>query len=164
MVPTSQSGAPLSASLLLRVAEAADGFRDGQPHWFLVERKAPHKLTPFDSETAANSALKKAGAAKAVVLGPFVTGAAPAAATRKRAKAQKKVRAVHIYYEGSKKATVLDASRVDAIFLTESAREKFVYPYYSRVSGVAETARRSKRSLASDDPVSYHLPWTDIYP
>jgi len=164
MVPKSQSGSPLSASLLLRVAEAADGFRDGQPHWFLVERKAPHKLTPFDNEAAANAALKKAGAAKAVVLGPFVTGEAPDAATRKRSKARKKVRAVHVFYEGSKKATVVDVSKVDAIFLSESAREKFVYPYYSRVSGIAETARRSKRSLASDDPVSYHTPWTEIYP
>src|SRR5262245_38981214 len=71
MVPKREPG-PLSASLLLRLAEAADGFRDGAPRWFLIARKPPHQVTPFESEDEANAALKKKRPAGAhLVLGPY---------------------------------------------------------------------------------------------
>ncbi len=166
MVPKSRSEPALPASLLLRVAEAADGFRDGLPHWFVVRRKDPHSVTPFDSESAAATALKKAGAAKFVIMGPFVTPPdAGVAGRKKKAKKKKKIRSILIYYEGSTKPNEVDLSTVDAIFLTESAMDKFVYPYYSRIRGVTDTAKmRGKRSMESDDPVVFHTPWSDPYP
>src|SRR5262245_14505889 len=135
-----RSESPLSASILRRVAEAADGFRDGKPHWFVVTLEAPHKAVPFDSAAAARTGQKKMGAGT-VVLGPYVTQPEPRPkklAARKKAKA-KKVARIEIYYEGVKKPVVIDPSKADAIFLGASALDKFAYPYYSRIHGVART-------------------------
>src|SRR5262245_61139632 len=129
MVQKGESGAPLSASLLLRVAEAADGVRDGKPRWFVVSRTAPYDLTAFEDEKTARAALKKKKpAADYALTGPYVAGGEPA--VRKAARKKKdKIKSVQIHYEGKKKPLVIDPAKVDAIFLSESAKDKFLYPY-----------------------------------
>jgi hypothetical protein len=159
MAARKESGTPVPASVLLRVAEAADGLRDGTPHWFLVSLKAPHRVTPFDSETAAERARTHSGKTRFAVLGPYLTKAPPSPAGARRKK--RKIRSVQIFYEGEKKPVEVDLSRVDAIFLSESALDKFVYPYLSRVHGVAATARMRTTHLATGEPLSFHMPWSD---
>ncbi|MGH7471614.1 MAG: hypothetical protein ACRENP_26980 [Longimicrobiales bacterium] len=141
------------------MAEAADGLRDGKAHWFLVSLKAPHSVTPFDSAKEADKALAKRGGGKFAVLGPYLTRSEPAPKGARRA--QRKIRSVLIYYEGEKKPVKVDLKKVDAIFLSESALDKFVYPYMSRVHGVPETARMREAFMTEGEPVSFHMPWTD---
>jgi hypothetical protein len=159
MVPKKASEKALPASLLRRVAEAADGLRDGRPHWFLVSLKAPHSAVPFDSAKAADKALAKRGRGKFALLGPYLTKPEPAPKAARRKK--RKVRSVLIYYEGEKKPVEVDLAKVDAIFLSESALDKFVYPYFSRVHGVEQTARMRNSFMTEDEPVSFHMPWSD---
>ena len=162
MVPAKESETPLSASVLLRVAEAADGLRDGKPHWFLVSKKAPHSVKPFDSAKAAERARAKAGKTRFMVLGPYLTK--PKEGPKKkngRARPKKKIRSIVIYYEGQKKPVRLDPARVDAIFLSQSALDKFAYPYYARVHGVEETARLRRMQLSSEEGFEGHTPWTE---
>jgi hypothetical protein len=160
MVRRTDSETPLPASLLLRVAEAADGLRDGLPHWFVVSRKAPHSVTPFDSSARADRERDRLGRSKYVVLGPYQTPPHPAPRGARRKK--RKIRSVLIYFEGEKKPVKVDPARVDAIFLSAAALDKFAYPYYSRVHGVAEAAKMRARHLAeADAPLVFHAPWTE---
>jgi hypothetical protein len=161
MVPKSEN-APLSASLLLRLAEAVDGYRDGVPRWFLIARQPPHHVSPFPSEDEANAALKeKKPAGSFVVLGPYVAGPEAGAQSVRKKKPKKRIKSIQIHYEGSKKPVELDPSKVDAIFLSASSLDKFVYPYYSRVSGVDQAARMRERHMSADEePSFFHEPWS----
>ncbi|MGH8435557.1 MAG: hypothetical protein ACRERX_14035, partial [Pseudomonas sp.] len=159
MVRGKESDTLLSAPILLRVAEAADGLRDGKPHWFLVSRRAPHSVKPFDSARAAERALVKAGRRKFMVLGPYLTRPKDGPKNG-RTKPKKKIRSVEIYIEGVRKPVKLDPAKVDAIFLSQSALDKFAYPYYTRVHGPGEAARLRRTQLSSEDPFVGHTPWT----
>jgi hypothetical protein len=99
-------------------------------------------------------------------MGPFVAGT-PAVARRARKKKAKKVKSIQIYYEGQSKPEEVDLSRVDAIFLSAAALDKFMYPYYSRVRGVRGAMKmRDAHFGDSEDPppVVYHEPWSSTDP
>ena len=63
---------PMSAGLARVLAETADGFRDGQPHWIVANPRYPYRVSGvFPSEAAARASLAPGGVD--LVFGPWVT-------------------------------------------------------------------------------------------
>lgn len=94
------------------LAETADGTRDEE--WALVyqDRKELKLKKPWEVESGKDEELCRIS-------------------TPSRQPDRRKVRAVRLYVEGSPEPIVLEANEGwDAVFWTESAVEKFLYPYY----------------------------------
>ena len=64
--------APMSAGLARVLAETADGFRDGQPHWIVVSPRYPYRVSGvYSSESAARASLVPGQGD--LVSGPWIT-------------------------------------------------------------------------------------------
>jgi hypothetical protein len=110
---------------------------------FLVaDYRFPHNVAgPFDTYAQARRVLADSGATFAV-FGPYVTRREPGADSATRVVAVR----VTIESPGGRRRTVdVDPTKVDALFFTMSAVDKFVIPYYSRIYGpeYAELLRTS---------------------
>ncbi len=124
-----------SASLLRRLAEAADGFRDGEPHWVAIHRKGQqghHKvLGVFKSFDEARDVVQKEGLEYAV-FGPFVTVDDP---PDQSSSAEDVVEVIVKQKNGVEKRFSPDS--VDALFWSLAAFDKFIAPYLTSVDGSA---------------------------
>lgn len=142
----------LSASLLKRLAEAADGFRDGREIWCVAATKFPHELEVFFSEVEAD-ALCKVRTKTHSVFGPFKTGSETA---RLAVRPEIIEISVTIKEGGKTKQVKVDPKEVDCLFWSESAVDKFVIPYYARLYGVEHAAKMRKTFAAERKALSGH--------
>ncbi|MGH7574828.1 MAG: hypothetical protein ACREM1_06845 [Longimicrobiales bacterium] len=126
----------MPASLLKRVAEAAAGLRDGRRVWFVAQREFPHALEAFHDEGQADAAVETSDGRR-VKVGPCLTPDDRAG--------RKRVEWIKVKLEGSEKPVELDPEKVDALFFSRSALDKFFYPYYTALYGPEEAARMCKR-------------------
>lgn len=132
-----QDTMPESASLLRRLAEAADGFRDGQNRFVVAALQFPHNvLGVFLTEAQADSiaADSTTGEIQYRTFGPYRT--APEANVSPEVD---DVDSVVAYYSNGGQQT-FEGSKYDALFWGMPAFDKFVAPYLTSVSGVAYAA------------------------
>lgn len=124
----------ISAPLLRRLSAAADGHRDGKEHFFTAQLEPDangdfHIKGPF---TAAAAAAIPAVPGRAV-FGPYVTKDPPAFV-------QKPIRKITVELDDNTTFDV-DPEKIDALFWSTSAIDKFMVPHYERFSS-REVAQR----------------------
>jgi hypothetical protein len=156
----------ISAGLLARIAEAADGARTGANAWFVARYEYDDEFGydvrgKFWTEAKADNWAADLTAKHGVqygVFGPFVTEKdvpVPDAGN---------VTEIVLRWEtpsGQKKELILPAKGCDAIFWSRSAMEKFLLPYYVALGGEREQKRLMKRITAAGTVASIHLPSTE---
>jgi hypothetical protein len=124
-----------SASLLKRLAEAADGFRDGQPKFVVAAVEFPHKvLGVFDDSLPADSIAQDSSTSSLHFkrFGPYVTVLEPGVDTL-----LDNVDSVVVYHRGGAPPKRYLGEDYDALFWGLPAFDKFVAPYLTQVSGAA---------------------------
>jgi hypothetical protein len=154
-----ESGNAGPASLWRRLAEAADGFRDGKDKWVVLDRKFPHKvLDVFDTEAAADSARTQAIASTGVSyekFGPFNTINDPPYEGD-----TDPVDSVVVYRKSGREA--YSGTKYDAVIWGLPAFDKFIAPYLTYVSGVKYAAeqredyRQGKSTLVHSTEVAHY--------
>ena len=147
---------PISAQLARRLGEAADGFRDGQYHYFLTKPEFPFDLISAQGSYNVEEALHNArtllseknraieGAESQFILaGPFKTTVESGLAID--------FDHIELRYIKGEVAVREDivGKDVDAIVLSLSALDKFFLPYYARLYG-AEKAADLRQKVAID--------------
>jgi hypothetical protein len=146
-----QDTTAVPASLLRVLAEAADVHRTGRPVFLVADRRFPHHVIGhLDSRPKALQMQSDSGASYYGVFGPFVTPAdsAPSDAM--------KLTSVRLTFKTAKGATQtkdIDPKQVDALFMSMSAVDKFMIPYYAQIYGPDYAAR-----LRDDVSVAYKVP------
>ena len=143
------SSKPLSASLLKRLGEAADGYRDGREVWCVAATKFPHDLEVFFSESEANKYHSDHTRTHSV-FGPFKTGSEVSASSEVGEVVEI---TVTIKVAGKKKDVKIDPKKIDCLFWSESAIDKFVFPYYAQLFGVEHAAKMRKQSFGQGGPI-----------
>lgn len=152
---------PISAHLARRIAEAADGLRDGKTYYFVSKKYFPFYVEAYGGATS-TEALAAAEAAlaeknllipdhkeKYTINGPFLT-------IEEHGYAPESYDHIEVRYlkdgEGDEKIVTksifLDPG-TDAIVLSLSAFDKFFLPYYTRLLG-AEVALDFRSKVAVD--------------
>ncbi len=138
---------PLSAALLRRLGEAADGYRTGRPIYVVACYDHPRDdLRIFDHEADALEHLSQAGD-RFGMFGPFVTHGAGADGL---------VREVAITLraaDGSERVARLDGREYDAFLWSASAIDKFAVPYYAATAGI--DAATEMRQRCTQGPVCW---------
>ena len=130
----------VSATLLRRLAEAIDGYRDGKRHWFVVkDGKRIMMRGPFSSAAAAGRDKRAAGPGYRV-FGPYRMANDGGAAAIKVVVTSRK--------GGHEWTRTYYPPDVDAIVFTMSAYDKFIAPYYANIDGLDE-ARRKRHALSA---------------
>jgi len=153
-----------SATLLRRLAEAADGYRDGMDRYVAADRnfhltRHGHKvagvfLTRQEAEAAAGQANNVEAGARYSVFGPFRTMRDVVTET-----AEDVVSVTVLMKNG--KTKVYSADSVDALFWSLPAFDKFVAPYLTSVAGPEyaweqrELYRQGKSPLANSQGVPH---------
>lgn len=139
------AAAPATASLLRRVAEAADGFRDGIPRYVVANQVHPHNvLGAFLTRAQADDSLASVRAsdpgryASYEVFGPYTAVEDPPMVA---ADTTEEVLEVVVTYRGGRTSRY-KGDEVDAIFWGLPAFDKFVAPYLTSVSGVRYAAEQ----------------------
>jgi hypothetical protein len=144
---------PKSASLLRRLAEAADGFRDGKPRWVAIHRKGQeghHKvLGVFRTYEEAAFKARTAGPEYAV-FGPFVTVDDPPDQSSTETDV---VEVIVRQKNGMEKRYSADS--VDALFWSLAAFDKFIAPYLTSVDGVRYAAEQRELYRIGKSPLAY---------
>ena len=165
---------PLSAALLRRLGEAADGFRTGRPIYVVACYDDPREdLRVFECEADALEHLTRAGD-RFGMFGPFATPAdrsvsggplrevAVTPGTRSVRAGEVAEVAVTIRAESGEERTVrLDGREHDALFWTASAIDKFAVPYYAHVQGAEFAAELRRRVMAGPVCAIVHLPHSE---
>jgi len=158
---------PLSAGMLRRIAEAADGYRTGHNVWFVINETAPYEIVGVFTEPPG------AAARGTRVVGPYLTEpdfgnpamfvpVPHAPPTRygfdsllywrlpREPLAMQEIDSIVItaFRRGGEAWRGSRPGRdIDAVFFTLAANDKFVFPYYARVSGLEPTMRMRERLL-----------------
>ncbi|MEO6057404.1 MAG: hypothetical protein ABIQ49_11235 [Gemmatimonadales bacterium] len=156
--PTATSvPAAVPASLLRRVAEAADGLRDGNEWYVVADRAFPHAiLGVFPTSAAAVDSVARAAGTEWEVFGPFKTTENP---PYEAAHADDVIEVIVVTSQGQKH---YDGTRIDAIFWGLTAFDKFVAPYLTAVGGVRYAAeqrelyRQGKSPLANSKAIPHY--------
>lgn len=152
-----QDTLPKPATLVRRLAEAADGYRDGKNRFVVASRRFPHDvrgvfLTPFEARVE----VIRAGADYGV-FGPFQTLDDPLDMV---STPDKRVAEVIVIYRNGKQRRY-GADSVDAIFWGLAAFDKFVAPYLTSVYGAAyaaeqrEAYRRGKSEWVNSEQIAH---------
>ena len=153
-------GKPMRASLVSRLAEAADGIRTGNDIWFIA-RPDPHPDTRhevkghFNTEQDAITA-KTAHGSNFEVYGPFHTPKDP---DYDRTETIEKV-VLHMkpLGGGATRELCLSGQDYDAVFWSMAAVDKFVVPYYVSMADLDEAARLRKDFGTVTTVALIHLP------
>jgi hypothetical protein len=126
-----------SSFLLKRLAQAADGYRDGKDRYVVAGLEFPHKVIGVFLTKAGADSLAADSTTEArsfATFGPFRTALEPGIAAE-----VDNVDSVVVYYlEGD--PSVYHGETVDALFWGISAFDLFVAPYLTRVYGAAYAA------------------------
>ncbi len=145
---------PESASLLRRLAEAADGYRDGRETYVVADRKPRHKvLGVFRSGAEAEAECRRNRNQEGTdydVFGPYRTTEV-AAVTYDSLEA---VDSVIVITKGGKRKTY-DGDTVDALFWGLSAFDKFIAPYLTVVYDAEYAAEQRKLYRENRSPLAH---------
>jgi hypothetical protein len=143
----------LPASLAKRVAEAANGLRNGRDVWFVVRQEFPHPLTEYYSEEEADTDLNSRGPGYRK-MGPYRTAAD---CPHKPA-----IEWIKVKVQGEKERE-FRPENVDALFFSVAALDKFFYPYYTALYGAEKAADMRKKYTATSNTASIvcHDPISD---
>jgi len=138
--PSPPSATAEPASLLRRIAEAADGYRDGTDRYVVADRKFPHHvrgafLTRAEADSTVAKAKSESDTTDYDVFGPFRTTEDPPAVIID----SEEVAFVTVTTKDGK-TKQYDGKEYDAIFWGLTAFDKFVAPYLTVVSGVKYAA------------------------
>jgi hypothetical protein len=127
-----QDSAAVTATMLRALAEAADEFRTGRDVFLVGDYRFPYNISgPFTTRAAAERVRADSGAYFGV-FGPYRT---PADRRSDSARRVVRVTLVTESAQGKRQTIEVDPTVVDALFFTQSAMDKFVIPYYSRLYG-----------------------------
>lgn len=141
-----------SASLMRRLAEAADGFRDGKPRWVAIHRQGVeghHRvLGVFDTFAEASFTARRAGPEYAT-FGPFVTTDDPP----DESSGPEDVLEV-IIRQRNGEVKRYGADSVDAVFWSLAAFDKFIAPYLASVDGVRYAAEQRELYRIGKSPLA----------
>jgi hypothetical protein len=144
-----------SASLVRRLAEAADGFRDGRPHWVVIHRRGDrghHDVKGvFDTFAEASFTARRAGPEYAA-FGPFVTVDDPPDLSSNETDV---VEVIVRQKNGVEKR--FDGDSVDALFWSLAAFDKFVAPYLTSVDGVRYAAEQRELFRLGKSPLAHSV-------
>jgi hypothetical protein len=144
----SQDSVPIPASLLRRLGEAADGYRDGKPKWVVANRTFPHKVAGvFPTAAEAAAAADRAGPGYDD-FGPFQTVDDP---PDQSSVGSENVVAVIVVKEGGKQVRY-GADTVDAMFWSLAAFDKFIVPYLAFVYGSREAEKQRELYRTGKSP------------
>ncbi|MGH7526945.1 MAG: hypothetical protein ACREMX_09600 [Gemmatimonadales bacterium] len=145
---------PESASLLRRLAEAADGYRDGKERYVVADRKPHHKvLGVFRSGTEAEAECRRNRNQEGTdydVFGPYRTKEV-VAETYDSLEAVDTV--IVITKNGKRK--IYDGETVDALFWGLSAFDKFIAPYLTVVYSAEYAAKQRELYRRNQSPLAH---------
>jgi hypothetical protein len=154
---------PISVALARAIAEAADGFPEYEGTIYLV---APYKMEalvgrggfhisePYRSwEEVPDYVKQQVCEKKAGFFGPFDVHPIHAKGRR--------ISLVDLHVEKSGDVYRLDTHRVDALFLSPQALEKFALPYYERIYGPAFAQEVMRQFLEAHVQFIAHFPWSE---
>ena len=155
---TAQDTLKKPARLVRRLAEAADGYRDGRDHWVVASRK-PYKgnhrvVGVFDSSQEAKFVAAREGL-DYDAFGPFKTPKEEFLVPP----GERVKEVIVVYVNGMK--TNYSADSVDAVFWGLSAFDKFIVPYLASVATAEyaaeqrEAYRRDESELAGSEQVAH---------
>jgi len=148
-----ESKTPESASLLRRLAEAADGYRDNEPRIIVARRDPPHDVTGVfrASQTAEiDEALRVAGSGYEA-FGPYQTPTAdPLPSGRKQ------VLSVTVTYT-DKTTDTFPADDFDALVWSVPAFDKFVMPNLISAYGLAFATSKRTEFVAAAGALPHKL-------
>jgi len=151
--------ATITASLLKRLGEAADGYRTGADIWCAAEIAFPHELEVFPTEQEAKQYCSQQGT-QYEVFGPYCTPVDARKAVSGRVLNIK----VTVESGGTTKDIDIDPNEVDALFWGESSADKFVFPYYTSLYGVEKAAQMKRDFLTSQAVIFGHTDGTRWLP
>lgn len=157
-----QPSPPLSAPLLRRLAEAADGYRTGKAVYVVASMRAPYDVRGvFEADSAATIEARKAGPSYRV-FGPYVTPRDEF----KVAPAQILDITVRVQTAKGPVTMTVDPKEYDAMFWSLGAVDKFLVPYYAGVSGPERAVQVHQDYLANaaTSPIVFHILHTMLYP
>jgi hypothetical protein len=160
-IPTSEIAAQdtnhVSASLLRVLGEVADLYRTGRPVFLVADYRFPHHVIGNFSSRPDAERLRADSGSTFGVFGPYVTPVDPPDTASSR------IIGVNLVWQTPRGRVVrrLD-SNVDALFLTPSAIDKFVIPYYSRLYG-PRYAQELRRPPTGARPIC-HIQTNRCYP
>jgi hypothetical protein len=139
-----------SASLVRRLAEAADGFRDGKPRYVVAHRKGDRGhhdvLGVFMTFQEADFMARRAGPEYAV-FGPFVTLDDPP----DESSSEEDVVEVIVRKKNGREVRY-SADSVDALFWSLAAFDKFIAPYLTVVDGARYAAEQRELYRIGESP------------
>ena len=123
----------VSATMLRVLAETADEFRTGSSVYLVAAFRFPHKVLGGFATRATADSIRAAAGAGYGVFGPYLTSEDPGV------EGAPTVISVRVELETAEGREVINVNpdTVDALFFSQSAYDKFVTPYYSRVYGAA---------------------------
>lgn len=154
---------PWPASLVIRMGEAADGYRDGIERWFVVSYAPPHDLRVFldrgEAEAARDGLQQEMDAAGAgevcEVFGPFATEPDPGPFGPKAGVASI---AVTVRRGDEEVVVPIDPRKYDSIFWSLSAVDKFAIPYYVGMSGLDFATSVREKFVGNEVFLMGHMP------
>jgi hypothetical protein len=134
-----------SASLLKRIAEAADGYRDGESRFVVAALEFPHQVLGVFADSAAADSIAQDSSTSALhfkTFGPYLTELEDGVVSN-----LDNVDSVVVYHSDEGPKTYLGED-YDALFWGLAAFDKFVAPYLTSVSGAtyADTVRQLYKS------------------
>jgi len=126
------TGRQVSPTLLRALAEAADGYRTGQPVWVVASYAGPPFVVGVYATRDSAARVARDSAGRYDVFGPYVAAAdQPLRGTPTLVGAALTFRMP----DGRQVSVNIDLTKVDALFLSMSAVDKFAIPYYARLYG-----------------------------
>jgi hypothetical protein len=150
----------LPPSLLKRLAEAIDGYRDGQPRWIVADRNFRidghgHKVVGLFLDLDSAAAGRDSAAARDTtdadfgVFGPFRATEIPAQVID----SAEDVMEVIVVTRGGD-TTRYNGREYDALFWSMPAFDKFVVPYLDKVGGPEFAARQRELYRVNRSPLA----------
>jgi len=143
----------LSASLLRRLGEAADGYRDGADQYVVAAREFPHKVAGAFQTRAEADAIAAARSSDSVhygVFGPYRT------MPDSLATGPEDVVSVTVKTKNGKETTY-SADSVDALFWSLAAFDKFIAPNLTAVAGPLYAAEQRERYRRGTSPLAHSV-------
>lgn len=160
------TGPRLSASLLARLSEAADGHRTSTEIWLVGQLEpeflpAGHKIHgPYKDKCQAFTVNEKLfdpepTKDKFKIFGPFLT-------REPIGKKENQIKRV-ILVTNDERQICLDGTKYDCVFWSLSAYDKFVVPYYVQMGNLVEAEEVRNHFRLNDSTVAgTHIPGSEI--
>lgn len=149
-----QDTVPVPASLLKRLAEAVDGYRDGRLKYVVANRDFPHPVAGvFESSTEAQRVAESVATrtdSSYAAFGPFRTSQETPPQNPKDV-----IKVIVQRRDGTSKT--YDGEEYDALVWSLPAFDKFLVPYLTAVYGVEYAARQRELYRRGESPLAHSV-------